>query len=156
MGKQIHPGRYTIQQGEDIVVFIIGMRINKWHAVRKWVPVARAMGPMIRELYQNKELGFIHVDASFTGKGITMIQYWKSFDDLKSYAKAPKHLTAWRSFNKTVRKNDAVGIYHETYVVPHKQYEAIYANMPEQGLAKALGRQSINPPMETADQRINA
>lgn len=29
MGKSIYEGRYTIENDQDIVVFLIGMRINK-------------------------------------------------------------------------------------------------------------------------------
>jgi hypothetical protein len=31
------------------VVFLIGMRINHFHKVGRWLPVFRAMGPMLRE-----------------------------------------------------------------------------------------------------------
>ncbi|GAA0607969.1 hypothetical protein GCM10009001_26650 [Virgibacillus siamensis] len=42
MGKKIFEGRYTTENNQDIVVFPIGMRINKWLAVRKWLPVFTA------------------------------------------------------------------------------------------------------------------
>ena len=58
MAKVI-PGRYTAQIDEPFVVFLIGMRINKFFAFRKWVPVARAMGPMLRTLFQHPEKGFL-------------------------------------------------------------------------------------------------
>lgn len=38
MGKKIYTGRYTTENDQDVVVFIIGMRINKRLAVRKWGP----------------------------------------------------------------------------------------------------------------------
>ena len=47
---KVMPGRYTAQIEEPFVVFLIGMRINKFFAFRKWIPVARAMGPMLRTL----------------------------------------------------------------------------------------------------------
>ncbi len=47
---QIFPGRYTAVTDEPFVVFIIGMRINKWWALHKWLPVALAMGPMLKTL----------------------------------------------------------------------------------------------------------
>lgn len=51
MAKQIFTGRYTTENNEDVVVFIIGMRINKRLAVNKWLPVFNAMPGMIKELY---------------------------------------------------------------------------------------------------------
>ena len=45
---------------EDIVVFIIDIRINKRVSIHKWFPVFNAMPGMIKELYTNKdELGFL-------------------------------------------------------------------------------------------------
>ena len=47
MAKVI-PGRFTAQTDEPFVVFIIGMRVNKLFALRRWIPTAMAMGPMLR------------------------------------------------------------------------------------------------------------
>lgn len=58
IGKVIS-GRYSAQMEDSFVVFVIGMRINRWFALHKWIPVVKAMGPMIKELYQNPEHGFI-------------------------------------------------------------------------------------------------
>jgi len=43
----------------EFVVFIIGMRVNKFLALRKWIATAMAMGPMLRTLYQHPEKGFL-------------------------------------------------------------------------------------------------
>lgn len=56
---RILDGRFTARIDEPFVVFIIGMRINRFLAFKKWVPTARAMGPMLRELYQHPEKGFL-------------------------------------------------------------------------------------------------
>jgi len=37
-------GRYTAQIDGSFVVFIIGMRINRWWALHKRLPVSLAMG----------------------------------------------------------------------------------------------------------------
>jgi hypothetical protein len=49
---QVVPGRFTASTDEPFVVFMIGMRINRPLAVRQWLPTLRAMGPMLKELYQ--------------------------------------------------------------------------------------------------------
>ncbi|MFC7391432.1 DUF4188 domain-containing protein [Scopulibacillus cellulosilyticus] len=154
MGKTIYPGRFMADPGNEVVVFIIGMRINKWWSVHNWLPVFKAMPPMIRELYMNKDLGFLSVETSVNLRTITMVQYWRSFEDLKAYAKGPKHLTAWGNFYKKVGKTNAVGIYHETYIVQAGNYESIYGNMPEFGLAKAIGHMPVSHRTETAEKRI--
>ena len=56
---QVVPGRYTAKMDEPFVVFMIGMRINRPFAVRKWLPTFRAMGPMLKELYQHPEKGLL-------------------------------------------------------------------------------------------------
>ena len=85
MAKQIYTGRYTTENNDNIVVFIIGMRINKRLAVHKWLPVFNAMPGMIRELYMNKdELGFLSMESYFGLRTTVMIQYWRSTEDLLS------------------------------------------------------------------------
>ena len=87
MTKQIYTGRYTIDNTGYIVVFIIGMRFNKRYAVHKWLPVFNAMPGMIKELYINKEeLGFLSMESNFGLRTTTMIQYWRSVEDLLAYS----------------------------------------------------------------------
>ena len=139
MTPQIFTGRYTVDNTEDMVVFIIGMRINRHLAVHKWLPVFTAMPGMIRELYTNKEeLGFLSMESYFGLKTTAMIQYWRSVEELIAYAKHEKHMTAWKKFNQKVGNNSAVGIYHETYQISKGKYESIYGNMPHYGLGKAF------------------
>ena len=54
MAKVI-PGRMSAELDGDFVVFLIGMRINKPWKLHKWLPVARAMGPMLRVLSRQEE-----------------------------------------------------------------------------------------------------
>ncbi|MFE0739627.1 monooxygenase family protein, partial [Streptomyces sp. NPDC058855] len=52
-------GRTTAAGEEEVVVFLIGMRVNSFAAPRSWLPVARAMGPMIAELSREKGSGLL-------------------------------------------------------------------------------------------------
>lgn len=67
--------------------------------------------------------------------GPTLIQYWRSFEDLERFDRNPEdpHLPAWRHFNRTVGSDGSVGIWHETYILERANYEAIYSNMPPSG-----------------------
>ncbi|WP_342433370.1 DUF4188 domain-containing protein [Neobacillus sp. FSL H8-0543] len=155
MTNQIYTGRYTIDNTEDIVVFIIGMRVNKRLAIHKWLPVFSAMPGMIKELYINKEeLGFLSMESYFGLRTTAMIQYWRSIEDLLAYAKNEKHLTAWKNFNQKVGNNDAVGIYHETYQISKGNYESIYVNMPHYGLGKALNHNPVTVERDSARKRL--
>jgi len=122
----------------SFVVFLIGMRINKPLNVRAWWPVATAMPRMVKELYRQPELGFLHAESWF-GRTTIMLQYWRSIDQLLAYArnKEAEHLPAWRAFNKAIGTNGTVGIWHETYLASPGTYENIYVNMPPFGLGKA-------------------
>ena len=80
---KVVPKRVTAEIEGDFVVFLIGMRINTFWKVHKWLPVFRAMPKMIRELEQRPESGFLGHIMSFA----VIVQYWRSFDDLKSYAR---------------------------------------------------------------------
>jgi len=136
---QVVAGRYTAQVDEPFVVFLIGVRINKVLAVRKWVPTFMAMGPMLRTLYQHPEKGFLGGHAFMGWRNVMLVQYWRSFDDLEHFAKNPSdpHLNAWRRFNRAIGSDGSVGIWHETYAVNPGQHEAVYGNMPVWGLAAA-------------------
>lgn len=136
----IIPQRVTADvDQQEFVVFLIGMRVNKLWKVHKWLPVARAMGRMLNELYGAGNLGLRHVESWF-GRTSIMVQYWDSFTQLEDYAKArsAEHLPAWAAFNKAVGSNGDVGIWHETYVVKAGSYECVYNNMPRFGLSRAF------------------
>jgi hypothetical protein len=149
-------GRYTAKMGEPFVVFIIGFRINNIFAVRKWVPTLRAMFPMLRELYRHPEKGFLGAETFLYWRGPALVQYWRSFDELERFARNPDdpHMPAWRRFNRTVGKDGTVGIFHETYIVERANYEAVYANMPVFGLAKATEHVRAVGGRETAGRRL--
>ena len=152
----IFPGRYTAQSTEPFVVFLIGMRVNKIFALRRWTRVAAAMPPMIAELERNPALGMLHAQFFVYWRGVGVIQYWRSFDDLHAYAhnKSAAHLPAWAEFNRRVGADGSVGIWHETYKVAPGQSESIYANMPRFGLASATERVPVTGGLDTARQRI--
>lgn len=153
MAKVI-PGRYAAQIEGDFVVFIIGMRINKLWAVHKWFPVSRAMGPMLKELYMHRELGFRGAEFLFGGRSIHLIQYWDSYEQLEAYARGGQHLAAWRNFNRRVGTDGTVGIYHEAYKVRAGEFECIYGNMPKFGLAKVAEHVPAVGRMETSRRRM--
>jgi hypothetical protein len=136
--SDIRAERVTAEIGDEVVVFLIGFRINKLWKVHKWLPVARAMGRMLKELEADADAGLLGVESFGLVNGI-LVQYWRSFEDLERYAvdKAREHVPAWAAFNQAVGSNGDVGIWHETYRVRPGDYECVYNNMPAFGLAGA-------------------
>jgi hypothetical protein len=155
MAKVI-PGRFTAEIEGPFVVFIIGMRVNKFFAFRKWIATAMAMGPMLRTLYEHPEKGFLGAQTFLYGRGVVTVQYWRSFEDLERFArdKDDPHLEAWRTFNKTIGSDGSVGIFHETFLVDAGKYEALYGNMPVFGLASAANHVPATGRRETARRRL--
>lgn len=80
------PGRFTADFDRSLVIFVIGMRINHFHKVGKWLPVARAMGPMIEELARNPQSGFLGTEFMLRNlRTVVLMQYWRDFDSLEAY-----------------------------------------------------------------------
>ena len=138
---KIYNGRFTAKTDQPFVVFLIGMRINKWWRFDKWFPVASAMGPMLQTLFTNPEKGFLHAEFFWNFKGPVLLQYWRSFEDLEQFARHPSdpHLGAWKKFNQAIGADGSVGIWHETYILTPENCENIYRDMPAFGLGGALG-----------------
>ena len=111
-------GRYMAdvsRLGDEVVVFVIGMRINKPLKVGLWWPVFTAMGRMLKYLAERPEKGLLAYRVS--AMPLFVVQYWRSFDDLERFARNDDdpHLEPWRRFNRKVGKSGDVGIWHETY-----------------------------------------
>ena len=153
----IHSARMTAAVDGDIVLFLIGMRLNQPWAVHKWLPVARAMPRMLRELYQNPGLGFVSHEMWFS-RTLILVQYWRSLDQLMAYASAreAEHLPAWQAFNRAVGTDGSVGIWHETYLSKAGAFESVYANMPPFGLGKVGSLVEAKGPYRSASQRLAA
>jgi hypothetical protein len=123
----------------EVVVFLIGMRINKLWKFWKWLPVAGAMPRMLKELAANPDLGMLSARGHFGLRNLMVLQYWKSAEHLQAFAHSPNkaHLPAWQAFNKNIGSGGDVGIWHETFVVPAGHAESLYVNMPRYGLGLA-------------------
>ncbi|MFE6174237.1 DUF4188 domain-containing protein [Streptomyces sp. NPDC056464] len=140
------PGRTTADTEGEVVVLLIGMRINHFWAVHHWLPVVVAMPRMLRELGKAPEHGLLgHVLLTASPRTFYVVQYWESKEKLYAYAHAPDklHHRAWAIFNrkeKAGKVRQHVGVWHETYVVPEGSYESIYSDMPAFGLAAAHGQ----------------
>jgi hypothetical protein len=148
--------RMTASVEGDFVVFRIGMRINSLWKVHKWLPVFLAMPRMLRELESDPDSGLLGTRLSAGVRNFTLVQYWRSFEDLTEYARDPdaEHLPAWKRFNRTVGSSGDVGIWHETYLVRAGEYEAVYNNMPPFGLGEVGELVPATGRRETAGGRL--
>ncbi|MEQ6342043.1 MAG: DUF4188 domain-containing protein [Gammaproteobacteria bacterium] len=154
--SKINTHRMAAQIEGDFVVFLIGMRVNKFWKIHKWLPVAMAMTPMLKELLSNPESGLLGMQYHFGFRNSMFVQYWRSFEHLEAYARAKdkSHFPAWVAFNRKIGSNGDVGIWHETYKVSAGQYETVYNNMPAYGLGVVGSLAPATGKRETAKGRM--
>lgn len=135
---------------DGTVVMLIGMRINKFWMVHRWLPAFLSMMPMIIEVNKNKDHGYLH-SRTWIGRTIIMVQYWRTMDELMKYAHNldAKHRPGWARYNRDVRNDGAVGVFHEAYVIDPSRIHTVYRNMPLMGLARATEArpQRVAPPV---------
>lgn len=151
----INVGRMTHEHEGDLVVFLIGMKINKPWRPDLWMPVFQAMPRMLRELASDPESGMLGSRLVADPRGPWLVQYWNSVDKLYSYASNPdaEHRPSWTEFNQRARRAPgAVGVWHETFTVD--KAESMYVGMPVSGLAKATSSVPVTRRLDRARDRI--
>ena len=151
------PARMTHDYQGELVVFLIGMRINQPLRPNLWLPVFRAMPGMLAELSSDPDSGLMGSRMTFGRGGPLVIQYWSSAAKLYAYASDPssRHRPAWVRFNQMIRRAPgAVGIWHETYLVDRA--ETVYCGMLPSGLAAATEAVPVARRGETAHERLAA
>ncbi|MEU6810589.1 DUF4188 domain-containing protein [Streptomyces sp. NPDC046831] len=158
MGEKPIEGRTTAATEDGVVVFLIGMRVNRFTAVRSWWPVAREMPAMLRELARDQGSGLLGCKLLVgPPREAYVVQYWESKEKLLAYASASdrRHRPAWAAFNRRLRQGRGrVGFWHETYVVPAGAHESVYVNMPAHGLGRATGVVPVGRRGESAAERL--
>lgn len=150
---RIIPHRMTHAHEGPLVVFLIGMRINRPWRPDLWLPAFNAMPRMLAELSADPGSGLLGYRITIGAGGPLVIQHWKSAEQLYAYAGRTdaEHRPAWAAFNRAARKSPgAVGIWHETYVVDRA--ESMYVGMPAVGLAKATAAAPAAADSRAADR----
>jgi hypothetical protein len=156
--RKIHGGRFCARIDGPFVVFAIGMRINRFLAIHRWPKPAWNTYRMVGHLAHDPPNGYLGGELFFYWRGVGMLQYWKDFDALETFAREQErpHLEAWRHLVRQTADNSAFGYWHETYKVAHDEYECIYGSMPRFGLARASKHIAIATRSETARSRLDA
>jgi hypothetical protein len=131
--------KVTAELEGSFVVFQIGLRVNSFWKIHRWLPLFLVAPRMLRELARDDDGGLLG-SRTVLGPGIRnvgFVQYWESFESLREYARDGDrgHFPAWQEYYRDgTREDAAVGIWHETYVVRSGEYENLYNNMPPFGL----------------------
>ncbi|MFE2579781.1 DUF4188 domain-containing protein [Streptomyces sp. NPDC059378] len=129
------------QSHSGLVLFHVGMRINRLRATKQWGSVLVAMFRMLRELEDHPELGMLGSESYRSGRRFLVVQYWRDLESLHAWSRSGdrSHFPAWRAFNRAIKESDAVGVFHETFVVGPDGSGTLYVDMPSTGMARAVG-----------------
>jgi fumigallin biosynthesis monooxygenase-like protein len=136
--EAIRPGKVMTGDIESTVVFLLGIRINRWRGVRQWMPLLFAIPAMLRDLAGRDDSGLLGYRL-LLGPGprqAMLVQYWRSSEDLHRFARQPAgpHRSAQRRFWWNYGSGAAVGVWHELVVPAEGAHHAVYGNMPPTGL----------------------
>jgi hypothetical protein len=129
------------------------MRINELWKLHRWFPVFVAMPRMLDDLEGDRESGLLAYDVKLGIRNHEVVQYRRSFEDLREYALDPdeRHVPAMTRF---AGKGGDVGIWHETFLVRAGEYETVYNNMPAIGLGHAGELNPVAARRKTAAGRL--
>ena len=158
--------RLTHAYDGPLAVFLIGLRVHQPWTIGVVGQAVRAMPRMIAELEENKaaaarggaeSLGYLGSRSTVHLTGTTMIQWWRSVDDIYAYASsaAHEHRPAWLDFYAVARAAPrAVTIWHETYAVEPGGAESVYAGAAPFGLGAVAGTVPVSRRGEGARERM--
>ena len=135
----IDAGRMVAELDGGFVVYINGMRLNELRAVREWFLAGRKLAAMLDHLEADPDSGFLGYQPAFMGlRTGAVIQYWRSLEDLRRFARDPDdlHVPAWRWYEEDVDPGGGVGFWAELYVVGEDDYETFFRNVRSIGLGK--------------------
>jgi len=135
----------TAAHSGPLVVFVIGMRINHFHKVGKWLAGVPARWVRCWEsLIATRPSGFLgyRIPAARAlrtgGRCCNTGAISTAWRPLPAPATRSTGQPGPRS-TRPMGSDGTVGIFHETYVVPEHASETIYANMVLFGLGKVSG-----------------
>lgn len=155
MPEKVRNGRFSVTNDDEIVLFLVGVRVNRIRMIRKWLPVVRAIRPLLREATAGEDPALLGYRVHRCGiREIVVVQYWRSVDELMAFADGAVHRRSWTDFYRLATAGAAVGLWHETYAVPAGRYEAIYGIVPPLGLATVREKVPVGRRNEGARARL--
>lgn len=128
-------GEITTAAGEKIVVLHLGAKSNSpfgfFHS--QFQKVGEYLEDMNTIMDKGDVNGFLGQTTFFRqdergATEVVLISYWRSIEDLWSFAHSGVHREAWTWWEKTIKQNGAVGIHHEIFEADAKNWENLYVN----------------------------
>lgn len=129
-----------------LVVFNLGIQWN--HALGPLCPGGPAAARHFLDLHadlmrRRHELGILAA-SEWRGAGLgnastsNMTYYFRDVESIHRFAHEDLHRKAWTWYNQG--RFPHIGVFHETFVVPARSYETIYANCVPVGLGRGTAK----------------
>jgi hypothetical protein len=133
----VRTGRWMATRDAPFAVFVFGMRLNRLRGLPRYVWGLRVLRSILRDLDAHPEHGFLAGRVYRAGRTLIAVQYWESFDALDAWARDHRlpHRKPWQQYLREALGDDAMGLWHETYLASPGSWEGVYVNMPPWGFA---------------------
>lgn len=133
----------------DLVVVYLGYRATGLKGARSLLRIGKGLSA----IRKNPPEGLLsHENLLFGWMHPGFRQYWRDFESLVAFTRAPLHAAWWGDF---ARDPSGGGIWHETYRLKGGM-EAIYSGIPGIGFASFAPERSPVGPFMSARQRVEA
>lgn len=133
----------------DLVVVYLGYHASNLKGVVSLLRIGRGL----RSIRKSLPAGLLsHEDLWFGFMHPGFRQYWRDFESLETFTRAPQHAAWWRDF---ARSPGGGGIWHETYRL-RGGMEAIYSGVRGVGFASFAPERVPTGSFMSARQRVEA
>jgi Domain of unknown function (DUF4188) len=152
----VRTGRWMARREEPFAVFLFGMRLNRLRGLPRFLWGLRVLRRVLRDLDAHPERGFLAGRVYRAGRTLIAVQYWESFDALDAWARDHRlpHRKPWQQYLREALDDEAMGLWHETYVVGPGSWEGVYLNMPPWGLAAGVEAVEMQATKGSARERL--
>ena len=134
--EPVRPGRWMARREEPFAVFLFGVRLNRVAGLRRYLWALGVLRRVLADLEAHPERGFLAGGVYRSGRTLVAVQYWDSFDALDAWARDHRlpHRTPWQRYLSEALGDEAMGLWHETYLASPGSWEGVYVNLPPWGL----------------------
>jgi hypothetical protein len=154
--RGVRTGRWMASREEPFAVFVFGMRLNRLRGLPRFLWALRVLRTVVRDLDAHPERGFLAGRVYRAGRALIAVQYWESFDALDAWARDHRlpHRKPWQRYLREALADEAMGLWHETYLASPGSWEGVYLNMPPWGLAAGVEAVEMRATKGSARERL--
>jgi Monooxygenase af470-like len=152
----VRTGRWMARRDEPFAIFVFGMRLNRLRGLPRFLWGLRVLRRVLGDLNAHPEHGYLAGRVYRAGRTLIAVQYWESFDALDAWARDHRlpHRKPWQQYLREALDEEAMGLWHETYLASPGSWEGVYLNMPPWGLAAGVKAVEMQATKGSASERL--